>query len=351
MGKVSKQKTVIISPSGKFYGSEQTLFTFLTTTTRKYDVYVNANDGKLLEYLTRKTSHTIRPYRNVRLLFLEIFFHLFTNKYSRVYVNEAGFIRYVKVLAKLLPKKKFFVHVRLTEDTTFNRLNGITPNIFLISVSRFIAGLVKQNINISTPIISSPLRGERSDNFEEIGEIKKIGVIGRVCSTKGLAELKTLCDHLEQVKKDSKEIYLFGEVQMNDPEVSAFLEAIKNYKYVNVHLKGFEHDKKKIYGTVDVVAHFNRFEPLGVIFLEALVHGVPFIGFNEGGIGEIANNIGLESYLVSPKENWVEDFARKIEDLRNSIKIYQQAALKMYDVYSGSRYCSLLEKMIVEDEK
>jgi glycosyltransferase involved in cell wall biosynthesis len=53
--------------------------------------------------------------------------------------------------------------------------------------------------------------------------------------------------------------------------------------------------------TADVFVLASHAEPLGVVYMEAMAMGVPTIGTNAGGVGEIITN-GVDGILVSPND-------------------------------------------------
>lgn len=64
---------------------------------------------------------------------------------------------------------------------------------------------------------------------------------------------------------------------------------------------------------LDMLLHFNKVEALGRIYLEAIEHGIPLVGFNAGGINELASMMGLESMMVDGnKARWAEDMKQKV---------------------------------------
>lgn len=64
---------------------------------------------------------------------------------------------------------------------------------------------------------------------------------------------------------------------------------------------------------LDMLLHFNKVEALGRIYLEAIEHGIPLIGFNAGGINELASMMGLGDMMVDGnKADWTEDMKQKV---------------------------------------
>ena len=346
-------KTVVISPSGKFYGSEQTLFTFLTNTKNKYDVYVNRNDGKFKNLLAKQNKHKIHSFRNPILLYTKLLPHLILGKYKTLYCNEGGHIRYIKTIAKILPKSRFVIHIRLTEDTNGKRIGKSLPNIKLISVSKYIADLVYNNTKIDTQIISSPTREiqEKINWNQNINnqKILRLGIIGRLTPSKGIREMLSFVNYCENKCINNLELHFFGDIEEADKLVNDFLSFANNTKYIHSFFHGFK-SKIQIFESIDVVIHFNREEPLGVIFFEALNFGKPFIGFNAGGIGNIAERLEIQNLMLDISSDWEEQLISQITNLYLNIEKYKIAQIKMLKEYSIDKYCENLEFNIIGND-
>lgn len=343
-----RTKTIIISPSGKFYGSEQTLFTFLTNTSHIYTIYGKREKIGLKEKVLNNSNHRYRSFDNLVVLYLRIVLQLILWA-DTVYVNEGGHIRYLKLLAKFFPKKKFVIHIRLSEDTKRDRIAGKPQNLELISVTRFIHNLIVDEIQLKTQIISSPFRGSSIEdkwNFQ-LNTSLKIGIVGRVSKTKGIHELLKLFQDQENKQTQRYEFHFFGDIIHSETEVSDFLEYIDSLKNVKCTFHGFVSDKDMIYSSIDMLLHVNKSEPHGVIFLESLNYCKPIVGFNQGGIGEIASNLGLTSYMLN-EDNWFESFDKTVSSI--NVTDYQKARHKMFEFYSIHKYVTDIEEKILSSE-
>ena len=347
------EKTLIVSPSGNFYGSEQTLYTFLKNTKYNYTVLVRKqNKSFLYNELKRLDKHNLLLFRNVKILYLKIFFLLLFNKYNTIYINEAGHIRYAKIIAKIFPKKNIIIHVRLIEDTVKSRIGSLPENIELISVSGYIKQLLTDNCGIQTNVISSPFRGKvlgLSDGWVKNTSIKtKIGIVGRVTQSKGIKDILDFLIFLDDKNISSFEFHFFGEVELHIPEVNTFLENDSVKKTAVFH--GFS-SKETIYSNVDIILHLNKKEPLGVIFFESLINHIPFIGFNLGGIGFIAKTIGLADCMIGETKDWKNELLYKILNYKDCVDLYDKALGDMIVQFAPEKYCTLLEEVFHQTAK
>ena len=129
-------KTIIISPSGNFYGSEQVLFDYLNTTNLSFQLFVPKDsffEKKLLLQKKLWEFNRIKSFRSVKILYFKIFLELLFKPIKSVYLNEAGHIRYIFILAKVFKSVKFIVHVRLVEDAS--RIKKQAKNLKYFAIS------------------------------------------------------------------------------------------------------------------------------------------------------------------------------------------------------------------------
>ncbi len=345
-----KPGTVVISPSGNFYGSEQVLYDFLLKSQNEYTVYVPGK-GRFLQKLRSLNRHNVNVIgTNIKLFYFKLFWLLCLGRYNSVYVNEGGHIRYIKMLAPFFRNKKFVVHIRITEDTLPSRIGALPGNVILICISRYIRNLITDTSikNIETIYdlyVLGKTYGIGSKADQDKSKIK-IGVIGRVTNSKGLREIVTFCDYLEHRSVKNIELNFFGDVEKELPDVLQFSIKANNYKNTIVKFHGFQENKDAIYTSIDLVVHLNKQEPLGRIFLESLDYGVPIIGFNEGGIGEMAKLLDLEECMVKNDENWPDDLYCKVVHIKDELNKYSAARKKMDEYFSANSYCEQIEAII-----
>ena len=84
---------------------------------------------------------------------------------------------------------------------------------------------------------------------------------------------------------------------------------------------------------LDMLLHFNKVEALGRIYLEAIEHGIPLVGFNAGGINELASMMGLELMMVDgDKATWTEDMTQKV--------------MSMCEMWNEPSFCKAKEALV-----
>ena len=349
------RKIAIVSPSGKFYGSEQVLFDFLGNTTHKYVVYMP--NGLFYKKVVQQGIHTPRLFFSVKRLYLHLALMLLCGKYDGVYINEGGHIKYLNMLADMFPHKHFYVHIRLLEDCQAVRLGKKRNNISYISISDYITHEVKSNTEIECYTmydIYNPISGKDGiNNIQFRDNVLRMGIVGRVTTTKGLRDIVQFCDYCENHPiQPSFEFHFFGGIDSHIPEVQRFVSKAETYCNIKCLFHGFVNDKKQIYESINLLVHFNRVEPLGRIVMEALDFGVPFVGFNAGGVGELAQQFGVSENMVSYEDNWESVLQKKlvytILNVDKTNEEYNKAKIRMQSVCSPRTYTQKLEHLFYE---
>lgn len=337
-------KTIIVSPSGNFYGSEQVLYDFLSFTKNKYLVFVPKNSSFYNKLITQD-KHDIKGFDKLSLLYIKVLLLFTFKKYSSLYINEGGHIKYAKLAAKILKSKKIILHIRLLEDCKKERLGSIPPNLRLVSISAFISSHLKSynHIQIYDPI-STKRDVPLSNN--EIKTRPTIGIIGRVSQTKGISNYQRLFKFLEaQDQMDSFIFKFYGDIVLEESSTFNFYNQYNSDKYPSILFEGFVSDQDSMYDELDVVLHLNDNEPLGRIGLESWCRGIPFISFNKGGTGEINTVLKLKRFLVEKESQWEKRLLKLL--LSNLIEFTEiekkEIKQRLVDLFGVERYVRELE--------
>ncbi|MHA4808313.1 glycosyltransferase [Flavitalea flava] len=296
-------ETIIISPSGNFYGSEQVLFDFLCHSEKTFTLFVPSRSLFEKRMTAAETRHEIKTFGtgSLRYFYFRVFLLLLFGRVQTVYVNEGGHSKYMLLLARFFPRKKFVLHVRMMEDTADSRWSSKhLSNVRVIAISEYI----KEKLPLPSTLIYDPYCfTEKPPVMQPLQPGKLvIGIIGRITATKGIGKLLQLLEYPELSGSNGPFFFhLYGEAsetQEDKPSIERLLAA------PNVTIKGFVQDKNLIYGNVDCVLHLSEQEALGRIFFEAIDYGKPFIGFDAAGIKEIGLLSGLNRLLVAPGPEW-----------------------------------------------
>jgi glycosyltransferase involved in cell wall biosynthesis len=340
-------KAIIISPSGNFYGSEQVLFNFLTNTTKIYEVYV-PQSSIFYKKLIALNKHKISSFKSVKLLYIELFFKLMSGSYYSLYLNEGGHINYAKMLATFFRSIKVLVHIRLVEDANSDRIGELPSNLLLLSISKYISGFLNgyRFIEFYDPLDSVEIA-------ERVTPPKltcfRIGIIGRVSQTKGLEYYDRFFEFISNSPFEHPVSFEFyGDVNVEDVESAQFFKRWKDQSEVQIEFKGFVSDQKLIYHDIQMVMHLNPREPLGRVGLESWARGIPFVGFDEGGVGEINRRLSMDSYSIVRKSNWPLVLKHKIQIIMTKMDENELAIAKngISNYFGISRYVYTLEDLL-----
>jgi len=322
---------IIISPSGNLYGSEQVLLEYIDSCTKPNRLFVPVNS--LLEKELKKKNCKVKAYKKIIFLYWHVFLLLLLSK-QHLYLNEAGHIRYVKALAKLLPHKKFFVHIRLKEDCSPGRLHNITKNIHLITVSEYLKSQISTHYPVRVIYDPYTLKNKLGAATKEDTHFS-IGIVGRVTKTKGLDLLLPILNRLSTDLNQPIILKFFGSYAPEDSWCKKFKNTLNQFPNIKSEFKGFVSSKQDIYSNINLLLHLNKVEALGRILFEAIDYNTPYLVFNEGGCGELSKHLELVDFLVNDNENWVDEFVHKIELFLENSFSYERQLLNAKKIIKG----------------
>ena len=152
---------------------------------------------------------------------------------------------------------------------------------------------------------------------------------GKISKEKGVDTLIEIFKNIKGTK-----LYLAGEVEKGfvmplDPNI-VYLGFLKSDQ-----LQGYIRNAKCVLSGSQLP------ETFGLIALEALHSGKPFVGFGAGAYGEVIRH-GIDGYIVSSKA----ELAEVIERIANGEKVFDDAAIKQQaDKFNEDRYLKDLKTL------
>lgn len=341
----------IISPSGNFYGSEQVLYDFLLHTKQKHNVCV-PRQSFFCSKLRNLSKHRIIEFDSKKLyvLYLKMFLLLLFKQCHNIYINEGGHIKYIRFLAKIFRSSKFIVHIRMIYDSEKNRI-GEYPinNIKLVCISEYISNNIP--LKWDKKVIHDPYHFNIDQTINlplkrDVLPSIRIGLIGRFSEEKGANKLKELVRYLGEKQVSEISFHIFGEIQQNSPTIDSIVRYLSLQKSIAVLFYGYL-ESSEIYNKIDVVLHLCEKEGLGRVFFEAINHEIPFIGFKEGGLPEIAKIFQLEDSLITITSNYAENIYNRISflqiDYKNQVNLLNMKKNLFGHLLSPIQYCQLIE--------
>ena len=176
------------------------------------------------------------------------------------------------------------------------RYDAIIANSHYVS-SNFIARhphLEKRVEVLHNPLIEAskpPVQTEQSC------KTPKVGVFGRLVWQKGIDRFLIIAKKVLEKCPDTQ-FYLYGDgPERNALEKQAATLSISE----NVFFEGFVPNPLDKMASVDCVVVPSRFEPFGLVALEAQSVGVPVVGFTPSGVEEIV--INAETGFIVPQDD------------------------------------------------
>jgi len=336
------RENIVISPSGNLYGSENVLIDFLNGSDNTYVIYAPKN-SVLLQKLG-KDGFKVSAFSNLKVLYLKVFLIMLFSKRS-LYLNESGHISYVSFLARLLPFRTFVVSIRLLEDCN-DKLKNLSKNMTLIPVSNYLNHHINTNVNSIVVYDSYRMTQSKEAIVRTQTELLTIGIVGRVSFTKGLDDLILIINKLSAEDKKHIQFDFYGTYDENDTWFISFIKTLNAIEGLNYKLNGFA-SQYEIYSTCNLLLHLNKVEALGRIIFECVDYNIPFLCYDEGGSGELANTLGL-SILTSKDLN---DMAHKIKSFIALGKVenydYTNAKEIIANQFNPAIYSKKIEQYLV----
>jgi glycosyltransferase involved in cell wall biosynthesis len=279
-------------------------------------------------------------------------FYLVRYKIRTVYINEGGHVKYIKLLASIFKGSRFFIHIRIIEDTKKQRIGSIPTNITLITISEYMKKELAihgycEALRVNDPYsFSESIKVDRKQNKE-----LSISIIGRFTKNKGNKLVGEFFRSIDRLENSNFRVNIFGTVD-DDQETKKIIQDLLHLNYIDVKVHGFVSNPSEIYSVTDVVIHFCLIEPLGRIYLEAINKLIPLIGFRSGGIQEIALNCNLSKYLVNNQDGWKENMLDKLRFIMKNwdeVEVDIVQAKKIAELkYSSYSYTKQLEKLFAQ---
>lgn len=117
---------------------------------------------------------------------------------------------------------------------------------------------------------------------------KVVGIVGRLTPAKGMDDFIKICAQLDKLKGDKRYTYL---IVGNGPLLGE-LEKLAAELHVDIKFLGDRQDVPQILKAFDVFVFTSKWEPFGIVLLEAMAAKVPVVGFDVPGASEILLKAG-----------------------------------------------------------
>ena len=225
---------------------------------------------------------------------------------SKIMIILKPLIKYI-----LLNANKNIVHSKGTLKTLSKTIN----------LNKINARVIYPGVDLPDNIYGHKIQTKHSNTIKLIS-------LGRLVELKGFQDVIRALQIINEASSIKFKYIIIGE----GPFRKYLIDLVEKLNLSNhVEFQGFISDSKaksKLLYEADIFIGPSHTEALGLVFIEALSHGLPVIGTNIGGIPEIINakDLGL---LVVPKDiegirNAIISLSSKLEDLKTD-KIINRA--------------------------
>jgi glycosyltransferase involved in cell wall biosynthesis len=237
--------------------------------------------------------------------------------YSNASADNMGII-----ISKIL-HKKHILHIRefLSKDYNLYFILGkkakrkyITLSDGNIFVSQAVAKYTMEGIPLSkkqTIIYNGFPVQNYSLSDKKLPKKLRFGIVGVLDKSKGQ---DIAIEYFYELTKifPTAELHIFGNGTKHDK--AYLVKLIHKFNLTRrVFFHGFIKDEKNIYSSFDILMMFSRSEGFGRVTVEAMLNGIPVIGFNNAGTSELIKHEktgylfnDLESFIQSAKELYNE---------------------------------------------
>jgi glycosyltransferase involved in cell wall biosynthesis len=320
-------RMAIIEPSGNLYGSELALLDILFGLDAgkfapRVFLPIGAAFSELLaragiphEEVLLARSHTIPRWRKLAS-YLRLAWRLRQQRPDLLYVNEAGILRPMLVIARWL-RAPVLCQVQTLEDARW--ISG-----FSAGERRVLAYVCNSDFTANearVPVVAKSVlyQGYRSKGLLTKGVTRprepfRVGILGRIGGTKG-HDLVIDALKLLNVKAPDRhwEARFIGE-PLHADEWPAWTDRIRQSGLEGIIvLRGYRQDIKAELAELDLLLIPSRAEPFGRILCEAAEAGVPVLLADSGGLGELSHRFAIgERHLAGD----AADLARQLLAIR-----------------------------------
>ena len=242
--------------------------------------------------------------------------------------------------------KSIIRYILLIADKTISNSNGLLKTLSkTVNQNKINARVIYAGVDLPDNIYGNQIQPKNSNTIKLIS-------LGRLVELKGFQDVIRALQIINEASSIKFEYNIIGDGPFRRNLID-LIEKLNLSNYVELH--GFISDSKnksKLLYEADIFVGPSHTEALGLVFIEALAHGLPVIGTNIGGIPEIINSkdFGL---LVAPKD--VEGIKNAIIEISNkigqfeSIKIIDRAKEFSWESI-GEEYLTVYKEVLIASE-
>ncbi len=337
-------KITAIEPSGNLYGSEMCLLDVIEGTATlgfDWDVVLPGGGGFAELLLDRgidctttlhRDSHKLSRFRKARSYFLTRR-HIAARRPSVVYLNQAGMLRAVNVIASGLDVP-VVCQIQTLEDARYvasHRSEHASVAAFICN-SHFTASFANVEDHKRSIFYQPVMRVGAASGMPPLDAKWRIGILGRIAETKGHWLFLAAARLMLEAGKSQVEFVVIGE-GIDNRTTEAFTRAVMDSGMSDhFDFRGFQKDVPFELSRLHVLAIPSLAEPLGRVLLDACVARRPTVVSSAGGLGEFSKHFGvgrqfpsgdaqgLADALEFTCDNYAEEYARFSVSAEDTLK-------------------------------
>lgn len=241
-----------------------------------------------------------------------------------IIVHNKKAVNIFKLAAKLLKCKI----IAVSHNPKFKHINKCDGIFTITDYQRNIfikKGYPAQNIWTIPNLISQ----KRAYEQPQFHQPPIIGTMGRFDPMKGFPDFVAALVKLKQQGVVFKAIIGGGVQSAYRSEYEKICRMIEqNNMQKEISLIGWVNDKTEFFNSIDVFVLPSRFEPFGIVLLEAMMHGKPIVSSLAEGPAEIFAEYPDASYLFE-----IGNIESMAEQLKKAVTDPSQAAQKAHNGY------------------
>ena len=285
---------------------------------------------KVLPQLQNLAPHDIVPVSFLHYnLFLVPYLYFRLKKFAPdlIIVHNKKAINIFKAVARLLRSKI----VAVSHNPKFRHINKCDGIFTITDYQRDI--FIKKGYPAER-IFTVPNLISEKQNFamSQFHQPPIIGTMGRFDPMKGFPDFIAALALLKEQGIAFKAVIGGAPQDAYRAEYEKICAQIKTNKLENeVKLLGWVQDKTEFFKNIDIFVLPSRFEPFGIVLLEAMLHGKPIVSSLAEGPAEIFAHNSNAAYLFN-----TEDIATMAEQLKSAL---QNPDTALHKAYLGYRLC------------
>jgi glycosyltransferase involved in cell wall biosynthesis len=174
----------------------------------------------------------------------------------------------------------------------------------MCGTSKVLARAPQAVVHDGIPLPSIPTSADRNAARNRLGfNSDKVLVLfaGQIVQHKGVADLINAWQLLSDTCRRQVEILVIGEDLQKQGEYRRAMESLAKEIGCPARFLGFQRNMAEWQMAADIAVVPSHVEPLGLVVMEAMAHGLPVVGSDVGGIPEMIVH-GETGLLVSPRD-------------------------------------------------